>query len=68
MQELIKYYSSDLKTVYTSIITSHQPKLPDSEWDSILQGHALELHKICASLYTIGNAPECLQRIGGLEI
>jgi hypothetical protein len=58
---------SDVKTVCTSIITSpQQPELPDSKWDNVLWGHALALHKIFASLYAVGNAPEHLE--GRLEI
>jgi hypothetical protein len=52
-----------------SILTSpRRPELPESEWDSVLRGRALDLHKIFASLYAVGNTQDRFEKFGGLEI
>jgi hypothetical protein len=50
-QDLIKLYTSDIRAAKLSILNTHcRPEFPDSKWDSVLRGKAIDLNKVISNL------------------
>jgi hypothetical protein len=54
--DLLKLFMEDFKAVKASLAVSpRRPEFPESEWDNIIRGRAVDLNKVLSAMFVIGS-------------
>jgi hypothetical protein len=66
---LLENYARDPKAAKTSIVNSPKcPQFPDSEWNNLVTGRAVNLDHVLSGLFTIADTPKRTEQVGDIEI
>ena len=68
-QALLRLFAEDRQAIKTSILmAARHPELPDSEWDNIICGRAMDLNKVLSNMVTLGGDTKHIKHIAGLRL
>lgn len=68
-RSILENISLDIKTAKASLLlTPHLPQFPDSEWNNLLHGRAIDLDHVLAGMYSINHDERRTERLGQLEV
>jgi hypothetical protein len=67
--ELLRLFMEDYKAIKASLAVSpKRPEFPDSEWDNIIRGRAVDLNKVLSAMFIVGTESKCTKFLGSLKL